>query len=150
MYSPEDRDQLSAQHDAPSASGCGSISTERIMQAVEEHRRVSQQLEDLRLQQQQRTARLRIAGLKLMGVLWCVTGALVIGFALLLILQPVLFEHLLNSLDGTIAILVMVAEQIKLGLSLIPSGSWLLSVAALVVVLLTGLWIRLMRYPQDA
>jgi hypothetical protein len=150
MYSQEDKDQLSTQNSAQPVSGCSSISTERIMQAVEERRRVSQQLEDLRLQQKQRTARLRIAGLKLMGVLWCVTGALVIGFALLLLLQPVLFERLLNSLDGTIALLVMVEEQIKLGLSLIPSSSWLLSAAALVVVLLTGLWIRLMRYPQDA
>jgi succinyl-CoA synthetase alpha subunit len=154
MYSQEDKDQLSAQHvtqdGAQPPAGCGSISTERIMRAVEEHRRVSQQLEDLRLQQKRRTARLRTVGLKLMGILWCLTGALVVSFALILLLQPVLFERLVNSLDDAIAIIVMVTEQIKLGLSLNPSASWLLSVAALVVVLLTGLWIRLMRYPQDA
>jgi hypothetical protein len=44
----------------------------------------------------------------------------------------------------------MVEEEIKLGLSLIPSSSWLLSGAALVIVLMMGLWVRLMRYPQEA
>jgi len=119
------------------------------MQAVEEQRRVSQQLEDLRLQQKQRTAHLRTTGLKFIGVLWCLSGALAGGFVLLLIMQPVLLDRTLNSLDDSIAILVMLAEQVKLGLSLIPSSSWLLSAAALAVVLMMGLWIRLMRHPQD-
>jgi hypothetical protein len=104
----------------------------------------------LRLQQKQRTAYLRIMSLKLMGVLWCISGALAGGFVLLLIIQPVLLERTLNSLDGAIAILVLVAEQVKSGLSLVPSRSWLLSIAALAVVLMMGLWIRLMRHPQDA
>jgi hypothetical protein len=142
MYSREDKDQLPAH-------GCSSISTERIMQAVEEQRRVSQQLEDLRLQQKQRTAHLRTAGLKFIGVLWCLSGALAGGFVLLLIMQPVLLDRTLNSLDDSIAILVVLTEQVKLGLSLIPSSSWLLSAAALAVVLMMGLWIRLMRHPQD-
>jgi hypothetical protein len=119
------------------------------MQAVEEQRRVSQQLEDLRLQQRQRTAQLRTTGLKLMGALWCLIAALTSGFVLLLILRPTLLERTLNSLDDSIAFLVMLGEQIKQGLALIPSSSWILSVAALIVVLLMGLWIRLMRYPQE-
>ncbi|HEX7736800.1 MAG TPA: hypothetical protein VF458_18280 [Ktedonobacteraceae bacterium] len=154
MYSREDKDQLPdqdrAQPEAPFAGKCPGISTERIMQAVEEQRRVSQQLEDLRFQQKQRTAHLRQAGLKLMGVLWCITGALAGGFILLLLLVPALLDRTLNSLDDSIAFLVVLAEQIKMGLSLIPSSSWLLSVAALAVVLMMGLWIRLMRHPQDA
>lgn len=153
MYSYEDKDQLPArradQENASPVRGCGSISTERIMQAVEERRRVSQQLEDLRFQQKQRTAHLRIASLKLMGVLWCLSGVLIGGFLLLLLMRPALFERTINALDGTIALLVMLAEQVKEGLSLIPSSSWVLSIAALVVVLLMGLWLRLMRHPQD-
>jgi len=149
MDSREYKDRPSARKNAQPGRGCG-ISTERIMQAVEEHRRVSQQLEDLRFQQKQRTTHLRIMGLKLMGVLWCISGALAGGFVLLLIIQPVLLERTLNSLDDTIAILVMLAEQVKPGLSLVPSNSWLLSVAALAVVLMMGLWIRLMRHPRDA
>jgi len=147
MYSREDKDQLPAQN---TTRGCSGISTERIMQAVEEQRRVSQQLEDLRTQQKQRTAHLRTTGLKLMGVFWGLCGVLVGGFVILLIVQPVLLDRTLNSLDDSIAVLVALKEQIKLGLSLIPSSSWLLSAAALAVVLMMGLWIRLMRHPQDA
>ena len=149
MYSREDKDQLPAQPGQPDARGCPGISTERIMQAVEEQRRVSQQLEDLRLQQKQRTAHLRSAGLKCIAVLWCISGALAGGFILLLIMVPALLDRTLSSLDDSIAALVMLAEQIKLELALIPSKSWMFSVAALVVVLMMGLWIRLMRYPQD-
>lgn len=120
------------------------------MQAVEEQRRVSQQLEDLRTQQQQRTTHLRTTGLKLMGVLWGLSGVLIGGFMILLIVQPALLDRTLNSLDDSIAILIALTEQLKLRLSMIPSSNWLLSAAALAVVLMTGLWIRLMRHPQDA
>ena len=150
MYSREDKDQLPNQPVTPSARGCSGISTERIMQAVEEQRRVSQQLDDLRLQQKQRTAHLSRAGLKFIAVLWCISGALAGGFVLLMLMVPALLDRTLSSLDDGIAFLVILGEQIKLGLSLIPSSSWLLSAAALVVVLMMGLWIRLMRYPQDS
>jgi hypothetical protein len=119
------------------------------MQAVEEQRRVSQQLEDLRLQQQRRAAYLSRAGLKCIVVLWCLLGALAGGFVLLLFLEPALLDRTLNALGDTIAFLVILAEQIKLALSLIPSSSWTLSAAALLVVLMMGLWIGLMRHPQD-
>jgi len=154
MYSQEDKNQDAAQcpaeDGARSACGLSSISTERIMQAVEERRQVSQQLEDLRFQQKQRTARLRGAGLKLMCVLWCVTGGLVGGFILLLIMQPALLDRTLSALDDNIALLIALVERARQGAAQTPSGNWLLSASALVVVLLTGLWIRLMRYPQDA
>lgn len=127
-----------------------SISTERIMQAVEQQRRVSQQLEDLRLQQKQRTAFLRTSGLKVLAVLWGVFGALVAVFVVLLMLRPELLTRLIDAFSGGFAIVFMLEEELKLGLSLIPSSSWLLSGAALVVVLMMGLWIRLMRYPQEA
>ena len=131
------------------ARAYSSISTERIMQAVEQQRRVSQQLEDLRVQQKQRTFLLRTRGLKFICAACCVCGLLVTGFLLLLILQPALLDRTLNALDGSIALLVVIGEQIRLGLSVIPSNQWLVSGAALVVVLMMGLWIRLMRHPQE-
>lgn len=126
-----------------------SLSTARIMQAVEEQRRVSQQLEDLRIRQKQRTALLRTRGLKLIGVFWCLGGVLVGGFILLLLMRPDLLDRLLNTLDGSIALLVVLAEQARVTLAVIPENNWLLSLAALAVVLMAGLWIRLMRHPQD-
>lgn len=125
------------------------ISTERIMRAVDQQRRVSQQLEDLRTQQKRRTALLRTKGLKCIGTLCCAFGILAAGFVLLLIMQPALLDRTLNLLNDGIATLVMVEESIKLGLALIPSSSWLFSAAALAVVLMMGLWIRLMRHPQE-
>jgi len=151
MYSREAKESIPAQRPAetPPARSCSSISTERIMRAVEEQRRVSQQLEDLHVQQRQRTALLYTQGLKWIGVLWCLGGVLAGGFVLLLMMRPDLLDRTLNSLDGSITFLLILAEQIKLGLSLIPASNWLLSVAALAVVLMVGLWIRLMRHPQD-
>lgn len=125
------------------------ISTERIMQAVEQQRRVSQQLEDLRLQQKQRTAILRKGGLKVLAVLWVMTGLLAIVFAVLLLARPDLLARLIDALSGVFTVIFVLEEELKRGLSLIPSSSWLLSGAALLVVLMMGLWIRLMHCPQE-
>jgi hypothetical protein len=126
------------------------ISTERIMKAVEQQRRVSQQLEDLRAQQKRRTARLRTTGLKCIATVCFALGVLATGFLVLLMIQPVMLEHTMAWLDDGIATLLMVEERLKLELSLIPGSSWLLSGAALVVVLMMGMWVRLMRYPREA
>src|SRR5579875_69067 len=114
---------------------CPGISTERIMQAVDRQRRISQQLDDLRVQQKRRTEFLRAVGLRVVAIMCYVSGVLAASFVVLLLLRPVL---------------LMVEEEIRLGLSLIPAGSWLLSGMALVVVLLMGLWLHLMRPPREA
>ena len=126
------------------------ISTERIMKAVEQQRRVSQQLEDLRAQQKRRTARLRTTGLKCIATVCFALGVLATGFLVLLMIQPAMLERTMALLDDGIAALLMVEERLKLELSLIPGSSWLLSGAALVVVLMMGMWVRLMRYPREA
>lgn len=127
-----------------------SISTERIMRAVEQQRRISQQLEDLRIQQRQRTAFLRAAGLKWVVAIYGVCGGLALLSLLLLIARPGLLARALDALGGVIAFLLMLEESIKQGLALIPLSSWLLSGAALLVVLMMGLWVRLMRPPKEA
>lgn len=126
------------------------ISTERIMQAVEQQRRISQQLEDLRLQQKERTAFLRTTGLKCIALLCGLFGVLGSAFLLLLIARPDLLERVLDGLSGVIATLFALEESIRRALAQIPLSSWLLSGAALLVVLMMGLWVRLMRYPQEA
>jgi len=126
------------------------ISTERIMQAVEQQRRVSQQLEDLRTQQRQRTAFLRTTGLKWIAALCGVSGVLALTFMLLLIVQPGLLARTLDALGGLIGFLLMFEESIRQELALIPLSNWLLSGMALLVVLMMGLWVRLMRPPKEA
>lgn len=127
-----------------------SISTERIMRAVEQQRRITQQLEHLRAIQKQRTALLRTAGLKFLAGALLTIGILIIVLVVLSISQPDVLVRMLILLSDVIATLFAVTEGIKTELSLIPSNSWLLSVAALAVVLMMGLWLRLMRHPQEA
>ncbi|HEU5375610.1 MAG TPA: hypothetical protein VFV38_09240 [Ktedonobacteraceae bacterium] len=124
------------------------ISTERIMRAVEQQKRITQQLEDLRTQQQQRTALLRTAGLKFVVGAFCLLGFLASVLVILFIFQPDMLVRTLTLLSDVIALFVAVGEDIKIELSLIPSNSWLLSGAALVVVLMMVMWLRLMRHPR--
>ncbi len=128
---------------------CPGISTERIMQAVDRQRRITQQLDDLRVQQKQRTAFLRVAGLKLVVAVCYASGILGAVFVILLLLRPEMLAQTLDLLGNGVAALLIVEEDIKLGLSLIPSSSWLLSGVALVAVLMMGLWVHLMRHPQE-
>jgi hypothetical protein len=150
---PEDsvRDSLGepSQISSPSRLYPG-ISTERIMRAVEQQRRVSQQLEDLRIQQRQRTAFLHAAGVKWIMAIYSVSGGLALVFILLLIVQPGLLARTLSVLGGGIAFLLMLEESIRQGLAPVPLSNWLLSGVALLVVLMTGLWVRLMRPPKEA
>jgi hypothetical protein len=133
----------------PSARVCAGISTERIMHAVERQRRITQQLDDLRAQQQQRTAFLRTTGLKLLAWLVCAFVLLLGAFSILSVLQPILLVHLLTLLSSTIALLLAVGVDIQESLPLIPSNNWVLSGTALAVVLMTVMWLRLMRHPRE-
>jgi hypothetical protein len=134
----------------PEASPYSPISTERIMRAVEQQRRITQELDDLCTKQKQRVAILRKTGFKLLlGVNFLLTG-LIIVLVVLSLTRPSVLVQLLAKLNDTMALLVAVEEGIKTTLSLIPSNSWLLSGVALAIVLMMGMWLRLMRHPREA
>ncbi len=126
------------------------IPTERIMQAIERERRISQQLEHIQNRQQARLARMGKAGPKIAGLVFLVTGALVVGLFTLFLFQPDSFISLLSTLSGFIDTLYVLVGYLQAGLMLITSQSWLLSGVALVVVVMMGMWLRLMRYPREA
>ncbi len=126
------------------------ISTERIMQAVEKQKRISQQLEHIQSQQQARLARVGKAGPKIAGAAFLATGALATGLLFLFLFQPELFMSLLSTLSGFIDALYLLAGYLQAGLTLITSQSWLLSGVALVVVVMMGMWLGLMRHPREA
>ncbi len=125
------------------------ISTERIMRAVEQQRRNSQELDALCARQKASAECLRKTSFKLMVGLSFLFGLLVLAFILLSIFQPDILVHLLNLLGDAIAVGILAGEGIKAAFSLIPSNSWLLSGVALVIVLMMGLWLRLMRHPRE-
>lgn len=126
------------------------ISTERIMQAIEQEKRISQQLEHIQSRQQARLARVGKAGPKIAGLAFLVTGALAVGLFALFLFQPEVFIFLLSALSGFIDALYLLAGYLQAGLTLITSQTWLLSGVALVVVIMMGMWLRLMRYPREA
>ncbi|MEO7022293.1 MAG: hypothetical protein ABI234_19250 [Ktedonobacteraceae bacterium] len=126
------------------------ISTERIMHAVERQRRITQQLDDLRVQQQARTVFLRTTCLKLMAWVGGSVGLLVSVLLVLFILQPVLLVRVLTLLSGFIAFLLAVGVGMQTDLPLVSSNNWVLSGVALAVVLMMAMWLRLMRYPREA
>ncbi len=127
-----------------------SISTERIMLAIERQKRISQQLENIENRQQARLARIGQVGPGIAGMAFLVTGSLIIGLFFLFLFQPDLFMSLLSTLSGFIDVLYMLARYLQAGLTLVTSQNWLLSGVALVVVVMMGMWLRLMRYPREA
>jgi len=138
-----------AKSEKPSSDVGARISTERIMHAVERQRRITQQLDDLRAQQQQRTAFLRTTGLKLLAWVVCACVLLISALAVVFVLQPLLLFHLLTLLSSTIALLLAVGVSIQESFALIPSNNWVLSGTALAVVLMMVMWLRLMRHPRE-
>jgi hypothetical protein len=127
-----------------------SISTERIMRAVERQKRITQQLEDLRTQQRRRIARLRIFTPRFAAFTYLTIGLISLSLLTLLIFNTGLVVYVLASLSGVIDALVTLAQYLQSGLALVLHENWLLSAMAFVLVIMMGIWLRLMRHPQEA
>ena len=127
-----------------------SISTERIMRAVERQKRITQQLEDLRTQQRTRVARLRIFTPRFAALTYLTIGLISLSLLALFIFNANLVMSVLSLLSDVIDALVTLAQYVQTGLALLVHDNWLLSGMALVLVILMGMWLRLMRHPQEA
>ena len=134
----------------PSYRAFTSISTERIMRAVERQKRITQQLEDLRTQQRTRVARLRIFTPRFAAFTYLTIGLISLSLLALFIFNANLVVSVFALLSDVIDALVMLAQYIQTGLALLIHDNWLLSGMALVLVILMGMWLRLMRHPQEA
>src|SRR5947207_8803073 len=127
-----------------------SISTERIMQAVERQKRITEQLEDLRTQQRTRIARLRIFTPRFAIISYISIGFISLSLLTLLIFNTNIVVNVLESFGGVIDTLVTLAQYLQSGLALVLHEDWLLSAMVLVLVIMMGMWLRLMRHPQEA
>ena len=127
-----------------------SISTERIMLAVQQQKRISQQLEDIRTQQRSRMARMSVVGAPLAAI----TLFTLVSFPLLLlalaILQPDLLGQTFLPLSDIVGVLIVLAQYFQAGLTIITRDNRLLLGVAFVLVVMMGMWLRLMRHPQGA
>ncbi|TMC22215.1 MAG: hypothetical protein E6J33_02945 [Chloroflexi bacterium] len=127
-----------------------SISTERIMLAVQQQKRISQQLEDIRTQQRSRMARMGVVGAPLAAI----TLFTLVSFPLLLlalaILQPDLLGQTFPLLSDLVGVLIVLVQYFQAGLTIITRDNRLLLGVAFVLVIMMGMWLRLMRHPQGA
>jgi len=129
---------------------CPGVSTEKIMQAVLQQSRITQQLEELRTQQQLRMARMRTVGTLLVAIGFFTLGSLPLLVLAIAIIQTDLVVKALSLLSSGIDILFVIVQYSQLGLTLMTRNNWLLSVVAFSVVVMMGMWLRLMRPPQEA
>lgn len=136
--------------DTPSHRAFSSISTERIMRAVERQKRITQQLEDLRTQQQTRIARLGILTPRFAAFTYLTIGLISLSLLALFIFNTNLVVNVLAFLGDVIDALVTLAQYLQTGLALVIHDNWLLSGMALALVIMLGMWLRLMRHPQEA
>ena len=127
-----------------------SISTERIMLAVEQRKQISRQLEDIRTQQQTRMARMRVVGAPLAAIALFTLVSIPLLVLALAIVQPDLVAQTLPLLSNVVGVLIVPAEYFQVGLTLITQDNWLLLGVAFVLVVMMGMWLRLMRHPQEA
>jgi hypothetical protein len=127
-----------------------SISTERILLAVQQQKRITQQLEDIRMQQRSRMARIGVVGAPLVGMGLFILVSFPILLLALVIVQPDLLEQALSLLGNVVGVLIFLAQYFQDALTLITRDSRLLLGLAFVLVVMMGMWLRLMRHPQGA
>jgi predicted anti-sigma-YlaC factor YlaD len=126
-----------------------SVSTEKIMQAVQEQRWITQQLEELRAQQQLRIARWRTVGTALAALSFFTLGSIPLLILAITIIQTDLVVKSLSLLSSVIDILIVFSQYLQVGLILVTRNNWLLSGVAFAVVVMMGMWLRLMRPPHE-
>lgn len=126
------------------------ISTARIMLAVQQHRRITQQLEDIHRQQCQRFAHLRIVGTVVAAIIAFTLASLPLLLLTTAIVQPSLLVKVLDWLSDIVSMLIVLAQYLQIGLTLVTRNNWLLSATALALVVMMGMWLLLMRHPQEA
>ncbi|HEX6483495.1 MAG TPA: hypothetical protein VF043_32005 [Ktedonobacteraceae bacterium] len=125
------------------------IATGRIMQAVQQQRQLTQQLEDIRTQQKSRVARLHILP-PLIALAFTSTGGLAVLILGLAFFQPDVLVRILSLVGAGIEVVFLVIQYLQTSLALISRNELILSGIALVLVIMMGMWLRLMRYPQEA
>jgi predicted anti-sigma-YlaC factor YlaD len=125
------------------------ISTEHIMQAIQQQKRITQQLEDIRQRQQSRVERLRGIGAALAAICFFTLSSIPLLILAITIIQTDLVLKALTLLNGLIDTLIILSQYLQAGLTVVTRNNWLLSGVAFACVVMMGMWLRLMRQPQE-
>jgi hypothetical protein len=134
----------------PTKSMYTSISTDQIMHAVKQQQRVTQQLEELRERQHLRIKRIRTAGATGIAIGMFVLSSMPLLLLIMLNLQTDATVDTLSWLNGFLDVLFILIQYLQKGLIVLMYDSWLLSGVAFAMVIMMGLWLRLMHAPQEA
>jgi hypothetical protein len=120
------------------------------MRAVQQQKQITQQLEDIRVQQQSRMVQMRLVGLPLMAILFFTLGSIPLLLLALAIVQPDWLANVLSSLSMGVYALFVLLQYVQEALMLVTGNSRLLAIVALALVVMMGMWLRLMRPPRKA
>lgn len=127
------------------------VSTENIMQAVQQQRQITQQLEEIRVQQQTRVERLRPVGAATAALVFFTLGSVPLLLLAITLIQTDLVDRAVSSpLNGVIDMLFIGGQYVQTELMWVTHNNLLLSVMAFALVVMMGVWLRLMRHPQEA
>jgi hypothetical protein len=127
-----------------------SISTDQIMRAVQQQKQITAQLDHIRQQQQTRVARMRKAGTVGVALSFLLVSSIPLLFLIVMVLQTTIAIKALTFLEGGIDTMVVLGEYLQSELVYITRDNFLLSGLAFVVVVMMGMWLRLMRPPKEA
>ncbi len=96
--------------------------------------------------------RYRVAQLSIVGPSLAAVAVLTLVSVLLLLftLAIDLLVKTLTLLSDVVSMLIVFAQYLQTGLTLVTRNNWLLSATAFVLVIMMGMWLRLMRHPQEA
>lgn len=134
----------------PTKSMSASISTDQIMRAVKQQQCITQQLEELRHKQHLRIERIRTVGAAVIAISIFVISSVPLLLLIMLNLQTEVTVDTLSWLNHIIDVFFILTQYLQNGLTVLTYNSWLLSGVALVIVIMIGMWLRLMRPPQEA
>ena len=126
-----------------------SISTHQIMRAIQQQKHITCQLEDLRQQQLLRVARMRKVGTVSAAIGFLILSSIPLLFLVMAFLQTDLALDALSFFNGVIDGGIVLGQYLQTGLTLVTRDNWLLSGLAFAVVVMMGMWLRLMRSPQE-
>jgi hypothetical protein len=126
-----------------------SISTDKIMHAVKQQQCITQQLEDLRQQQRQRIERIRTIGALGIALGIFTLSSIPLILLTMLIVQTDVVMNTLSLLNGFVDVFFILIQYLQKGLTMLTYNNWLLSLIAFAMVVMMGMWLRLMRPPQE-
>ncbi len=128
----------------------GHVSTNSIMRAVQQHKQISQQLEEIHEQQRSRVARMRKGGVAVAAITFFTLGSIPLLVLAITLVQTDLMVRLLLLLSNVVDVLYVLGQYVQMGLTIVTRNSFLLAGVGFAVVLMMGMWLRLMRPPQEA